>query len=196
MRTSRNVDLTYWRMSDDAGLHLDTVRLQRLNFYPVLLGPKMQMAFVRVGESRITYVWREVRRSAAHWIGGRRVHLTASFPDGQADGSNLVVTFGWRSGDDKGYRMRLRFDGNRILPVAEGTVVGDPPPGDMLADLVDRAYDDPAVWDDVLRYIFSPGQAHDFREEKNAESFFSHRLHRIDHTQFLDQSVLLIQPLW
>ena len=102
-----------------AGLHLDTVRLARLDFYPVLLGPKMRMAFVRVGESRITYVWRGVRWSAARTIGGRGIYLRASFPDDEADGSNLVVTFGWHEGAPNGYQIRLRFDGEGVLPVAK-----------------------------------------------------------------------------
>jgi hypothetical protein len=195
MRFSRDVDLTRWRMSDDAGLHLDTVRLAPLDFYPVLLEPEMQMAFVRVGRSRITYVWRGVRRSAAQTISGRRIYPTTSFPDGQADGSNLVITFGWHAGDDdEGYQIRLRFDGERVLPVAEGALVGDPWRGDELADLVDRAYDDPEAWDDVLRYVFSRVHPHDFREAKNAASFFPHGWLRIDHTKFLNESVLLIQP--
>jgi PLD-like domain len=195
MRSNPYVDLTHWWMSDDAGLHLDTVELAPLDFYPVLLGPGMQMAFVRVGRSRITYVWRGVRRSAAQTIGGLRIYPTTSFPDSQADGSNLVITFGWHAGDDEGYQIRLRFDGERVLPVAEGALVGDPWRGDVLADLVGQAYDDQEAWDDVLRYVFSPVHPHDFREEKNAESFFPlHEWLRIDHTKFLGKSVLLIQP--
>ena len=196
MRSNRYIDLTRWRRMSDAGLHLDTVRLAPLDFYPVLLEPQMQMAFVRVGKSRITYVWRGVRRSAAQTIGGIPIYATTSFPDRQADGSNLVITFGWRSGDHEGYRIRLRFDGERVLPVAEGALLGDPEYGEVLVDLVERAYDDPESWDDVLRNVFSPVHPHDFREAKNAESFFPHRLLRIDHTKFLDRSVLLIQPLW
>ncbi len=136
-----------------AGLHLDTVRLARLDFYPVLLGPKMQMAFVRVGESRITYVWRGVRWSAARTIGGRGIYLRASFPDDEADGSSLVVTFGWHEGAPNGYQIRLRFDGEGVLPVAKGAPVGDPWRGDELADIVHRAYDDddPETWNDVPR---------------------------------------------
>lgn len=195
MRSNRDVDLTRWRRMSDAGVDLDIVRLAPLDFYPVLLEPKMQMAFARVGKSRITYVWPGVRRSAAQTIGGLPIYATTSFPDGQADGSNLVITFGWRSGDHEGYRIRLCFDGERVLPVAKGAPVGDPRHGDVLADLVEHAYDDPEVWDDVLRNVFSPVHPYEFREGKNAESFFPHRLLRIDHTKFLDRSVLLIQPL-
>ena len=195
MRSDQDFNLIRWRMQDDAGHYVDAVRLDRLNFYPVLLGPKMQMAFVRVGESRITYVWRSFRRGAPQLIGDLPIYTTTSFPDDQADGANLVITFGWRSNPHAGYQVRLRFDGERVLPVAEGTLVGDPRYGDGLANVVARVYEDPKAWGDVLRNVFSPVIPYDFREEKNAESFFPHGWLRIDHTKFLDQSVLLIRPL-
>jgi hypothetical protein len=193
MRSSRDVDLTRWRMSD-AGLHSDTVKLRSLLFYPVLLGPGMRMAFVRVGETRITYVWRDVLRNQPRTIGGRRIYPITSFPDDQADGANLVITFRWDNDDEEGYQIRLRFDGEHALPVADGALVGDPWRGDELAKLVASEYEDAEAWNDVLRYVLSPVRPHEFREGKNAESFFPRGWLRIDHVKFLDQSVLLIQP--
>jgi hypothetical protein len=194
MRSSPDLDLTHWRPKSDAGLPLDTVRLAPLDFYPVLLAPDMQMAFVRVGKSRITYVWRGVRWSAARTIGGHRIYLTTSFPDGQAEDPNLVFTFGWHEDSSKGYRIRLRFDGERVVRLGEGVLVGDPSWGDELKDAVDREFKDQEAWEDVLRDVFSPVHPHDFRDGKNAESFFPRRWLRIDHTTFLGESVLLIEP--
>jgi hypothetical protein len=73
--------------------------------------------------------------------------------------------------------------------------VGDPWRGDELADLIDAAYEDADAWDDILRDVLSP--AHNprgFLSEKNAASFFPGGWLRIDHTKYLGESVLLIQP--
>lgn len=194
MRSDPNIDLTRWRMSF-GGVTLDTVRLAPLAFYPVLLGPDGRMAFVRVGRSRITYVWRGVRWGAAREIGGRRLFERASFPDDQSDGANLVLTFGWTEGAPNGYELRLRFDGESVLPVAGGELIGDPWNGDQLIDLVESAYEDEEAWNDVLRDTFSP--AHNprgFRNSPNAASYFPTGWLRVDHAKMLNESVLLIQP--
>lgn len=194
MRWGRDIDLTSWRRTH-GGTALDPVRLERLAFYPVLLGPEGRMALVRVARSRITYVWRGVRWGAAQVIGGHRVYLQATFPDDQADGANLILAIGWDEGAPTGYQLRLRFDGERVLPVAEGGLVGRPSNGDVLARLVTSAYEDEEAWDEVLREVFSPAdRPRGFLNEKNASSFFPTGWLRIDHTKFLDQSVLLIQP--
>lgn len=170
-RSNRGVDLTRWRISL-SGVTLDTVRLARLAFYPVLLGPDGRMAFVRIASSRITYVWRGVRWGAPRLIGGRRVHMRASFPDGQRDGSNLVLTFGWNEGAPTGYQLRLRFDGATVLPVADGRLVGDPWIGETLTEVVEAAYEDEEAWNDVLHDVFSPVEnPRGFLNEKNAASF-------------------------
>lgn len=194
MRSSNDVDLTRWRSRVD-GVAVNSVSLAPLAFYPVLLGPEGRMAFVRIGRSRITYVWRGVRWGAARTVGGRRVHERATFPDDAQDGANLVLTFGWAEGAPNGYQLRLRFDGVSVLPVADGELVGDPWRGDELANLIDAAYEDAGAWEDVLRDVLSP--AHNprgFLSEKNAASFFPGGWLRIDHTKYLGESVLLIQP--
>ena len=193
VRWSSEVDLTRWRMS--SGVVTDTVRLAPLAFYPVLLGPDGRMAFVRVGRSRITYVWRGVRWGAARTIGGRRVHVRASFPDNQSDEANLVLTFGWHEGARDGYRLRMRFDGASVLPVADGRLTGDQWGGEMLVKLVEGAYEVESAWSDVVRHVLSP--AHNprgFLREKNAASFFPRGWLRIDHTKVLGESILLVQP--
>jgi hypothetical protein len=90
--------------------------------------------------------------------------------------------------------MRLRFDGERVLPVAEGALVGDPWRGDQLAKLVEAAYEDADGWNDVMRAVLSPADLHDFRDDKYAETFFPREWLRINLADFLGKSILLIQP--
>lgn len=194
LRSDREIDLTRWWVSF-GGATLDTVRLTPLAFYPALLGPAGRMAFVRVGRSRITYVWRGVRWGGAREIDGRLLYERASFPDDQPDGANLVLTFGWNEGAPNGYQLRLRFDGQSVLPVANGELVGHPWNGGQLIELVESTYQDEEAWNDVLRETLSPANnPREFRNSPNAASFFPTGWLRIDHTKILNESVLLIQP--
>lgn len=190
-RSSRETDLTAWRASRFGNV----VRLRPLAFYPVLLGPDGQMAFVRVGKSVITYVWRGVRWGTRRWVGGRLVHLNATFPDGAGDGCNLALKVAWTPDSPSGYEFRLRFDGTAVLPVAEGRRIGDGAATANLAEIAQSAYEDEDAWNQVLRDVFSPAEnPRGFLHEKNAASFFPRGWLRVDHTKFLDESVLLVQP--
>ena len=60
----QDLDLTNWRSPDGSHVHLE-----HLKFYPALLGPDGRVAFVRVAQSRITYVWRGVIWGSAQPIG-------------------------------------------------------------------------------------------------------------------------------
>ena len=123
------------------------------------------------------------------------MYESASFLDDQPDGASLVLTFGWTEGAPIGYELRLRFDGESVLPVANGKLVGNPLNGDQLTELVEGAYEDEEAWNDILRDTLSPAyNPRGFRDSPNAESFFPFGWLRIDHTKVLNQSVLLIQP--
>lgn len=188
----RDLDLTNWRSPDSSNVHLEHLKL-----YPALLGPDGRVAFVRVAQSRITYVWRGVRWGAARQIGRRSLYLQAWFLDGQEDGANLKVRFSWGRKSGNGFELRMRFEGDEIpLPVGEGQIIGHPYSPEGLRDAVMDAYEDPEAWNSVLRQIFSPVlHPSGFRKNKNADSFFPSGWLRIELTTFLEQPVLLIQPL-
>lgn len=190
-RSSRETDLTSWRASRFGNV----TRLRPLAFYPVLLGPNGRMAFVRVGKSVITYVWRGVRWGAPRRVRGRLVHLMATFPDGELEGCNLVLRITWTPDSPSGYEFRLRFDGTDVLPVAEGRRIGDGAGIASLAEIAQSAYEDEDAWNQLLRDVFSPAEyPRGFLHEKNAAAFFPRGWLRVDHTTFLDESVLLVQP--
>jgi PLD-like domain len=186
----RDLDLTNWRSPDASNVHLE-----HLKFYPALLGPDARVAFVRVAQSRITYVWRGVRWGATRKIGDRNLYIRTSFPDGQEDGANLEVWFSWEHGSRNGFALRMQFAGEAPLPVAEGRIMGNPYRPDILRDAVMDAYDDHESWESALRGIFSPVlNPSGFRHNKNADSFFPFGWLGIELTTFLEQPVLLIRP--
>src|SRR6202043_1723045 len=98
----RDLDLTNWRSPDGSNVHLE-----HLKFYPALLGPDGRVAFVRVAQSRITYVWRGVRWGSGQRIGRRSLYLQAWFLDGQEDGANLKIRFSWGHGSRNGFELRM-----------------------------------------------------------------------------------------
>jgi hypothetical protein len=186
----RGLNLTTWRSPDGSN-----VRLEHLKFYPALLGPDGRVAFVRVAESRITYVWRGVRWGATQRIGPTNLYLRATFLDGQEDGANVQVKFSWEHGSRNGFALRMRFDGEAVLPVANGGVIGHPYWPDILRNTVMEAYEDAESWEGVLRRIFAPVlNPSGFRNDKNADTFFPPGWLRIGLTKFLEQPVLLIRP--
>jgi len=186
----RDLDLTNWRSPDGSN-----VRLEHLKFYPALLGPDGRVAFVRVAESRITYVWRGVLWGATQRIGSRNLFLQATFLDGQEDGANVQVEFSWARGSRNAFALRVRFDGDAVLPVAEGHIIGHPYWPDVLRNTVMEAYEDAESWEGVLREIFAPVlNPSGFRNDKNADSFFPSGWLCIGLTKFLEQPVLLIRP--
>ena len=187
---NRGLDLTNWRSPDGSN-----VRLEHLKFYPALLGPDGRVAFVRIAESRITYVWRGVLWGAPQRIGPRNLYLQATFLDGQEDDANVQVEFSWEQGSQDGFALRMRFDGEAALPVAKGRIIGHPCWPDILRNTVMEAYEDAESWDGVLRGIFAPVlNPSGFRNDKNADSFFPRGWLRIGLTKFLEQPVLLIRP--
>jgi len=190
-RMSRDIDLTYWRERSGDGKSLRPVVLDRLDFYPALLAPRMTMAFVRVGVSRITYVWRGVSRSSPLKLGVYRVWLTISFLDDQPDSSNLLMTLRWREDLPHGCQVRFRFDGTEIVPVAEFTPTDDSQPSAAMTELLWQTYNDPDAWTAVLKYGLSRFSGRNFLAEKEADTFFPHGRIRITHTQCHGQSVLL-----
>jgi hypothetical protein len=150
---------------------------------------------VRVAESRITYVWRGVLWGATQRIGPRNLYLQATFLDGQEDGANAQVEFSWEHGSRNGFALRMRFDGEAVLPVAKGRIIGHPYSPDILRNTVMEAYEDAESWEGVLRGIFAPVlNLSGFRNDKNADSFFPPGWLRIGLTKFLEQPVLLIRP--
>ena len=190
LRAERNADLTNWNSPDGSN-----VRLEHLKFYPALLGPDGRVAFVRVAQSRITYVWRGVRWGGKQMVGRRGLYLQTAFLDGQEDGANLQVRFSWKHGSRNGFALRMRFDGEAAMPVAGGCIMGNPYSPDGLRNAVMDAYDDPESWEGVLREIFSPVlNPSRFRNDKNADSFFPFGWLRIDLTTFLEQAVLVVRP--
>ena len=192
LAAKRGLDLTNWRSPDGSN-----VRLEHLKFYPalLLLGPDGRVAFVRVAESRITYVWRRVRRGATQRIGPTNFYFQATFLDGQEDGANVQVKFSWEHGSRNGFALRMRFDGETVLPVAKGRIIGQPQWPDILRNTVMEAYEDAESWDGVLRGIFAPVlNPSGFRNDKNADTFFPPGWLRIGLTKFLEQPVLLIRP--
>ncbi|GAA3754349.1 hypothetical protein GCM10022240_04120 [Microbacterium kribbense] len=190
-REDSDVDLTHWSNEFDS----DVVSLSHLAFYPALLAPEGKMAFVRVGRSVVTYVWRGIRWGDPRNIGGYLVNLQASFLDNQDDDANLLLTMSWNKDRPAGYQFRLRFDGQRALPVARGTLTDTSLWGAQLEDLAISTYGDEEHWNKLLHDVFSPAyNPRGFIHDKNAESFFPHEPVRIDHAKFLGESVLLIQP--
>ncbi|WP_344151712.1 phospholipase D family protein [Nocardioides koreensis] len=193
MATDKDTDLSTWwlRFGD---IIFDTIRLQGYDFYPALLGPDGRMAFVRVTKSRITYVWRSLRRGSAQTVAGWRVWLVPGFPDHGLEEANMTVTAKWSRETESGYQMRLRFDGEKVLRADGWGFVGNSSDR-LLEQAVTAAYEDEDQWRELLRGVFaSVAQPVRFRNTPNAESFFSAGWHRIDLTTFLDQPVLLIQP--
>jgi len=187
---NRGLDLTNWRSPDGSN-----VRLEHLKFYPALLGPDGRVAFVRIAESRITYVWRGVLWGAPQRIGPRNLYLQDTFLDGQEDDANVRVEFSWEPGSQDGFGLRMRFDGEAALPVAKGHIIGHPYWPDILRNTVMEAYEDAESWDGVLRGIFAPVlNPSGFRNDKNADSFFPRGWLRIGLTKFLEQPDLLIRP--
>lgn len=194
MRSTSDLDLTRWRTSV-GGTERHTINLTSLNFYPALLGPERRLAFVRVGRSRISYVWRGLRRSAPLTVGRHSLHVRANFPDDQTDNSNLLLTFGWAEGAPSGYQLRLQFDGKEVVPLDHGTLIGAPWGGDDLARIVSTAYENKKAWNRVLRDVFEPvTRPVGFRNDPNADTFFPRGWLRIDLTRFLGEAVLLIEP--
>jgi hypothetical protein len=190
LRAERNADLTNWNSPDGSN-----VRLEHLKFYPALLGPDGRVAFVRIAESRITYVWRGVLWGAPQRIGPRNLYLQATFLDGQEDDANVQVEFSWEQGSQDGFALRMHFDGEAALPVAKGHIIGHPHLPDILRNTVMEAYEDAESWDGVLRGIFAPVlNPSGFRNDKNADSFFPFGRLRIDLTTFLEQAVLVVRP--
>ena len=182
LRAERNVDLTNWNSPDGSN-----VRLEHLKFYPALLGPDGRVAFVRVAQSRITYVWRGLRWGGKRMVGRRSLYLQTRFLDGQEDGANLQVGFSWEHGSRNAFALRMRFDGEAAMPVAEGRIMGNPYSPDGLRNAVMDAYDDPDSWEGVMRVIFSAVlHPSGFRNDKNADSFFPLGWLRIDLTTFLE----------
>jgi hypothetical protein len=191
LRADRRVaDLTRWRSSGGPG-----VRLEHLKFYPALLGPDGRIAFVRVAQSRITYVWRGVLWGDRQRVGQRNLYLRTTFLDNQEDSANLELNFSWEHRSRNCFALRMRFDGEAALPVAEGQIKGTPHRPDVLRETVMGAYDDPESWAGVLTEIFSPAlNPSGFRNDKNADKFFPAGWLRIDLTTFMEQPVLIIRP--
>jgi hypothetical protein len=150
---------------------------------------------VRVAESRITYVWRGVLWGATQRIGPRNLYLRTTFLDGQEDGANIQVEFSWEHGSRNSFALRMRFDGEGVLPVAKGRIIGYPYSPDILRNTVMEAYEDAESWEGALKGIFAPVlNPSGFRNDKNADSFFPPGCLRIDLTKFLEQPILLIRP--
>jgi len=195
LEAEKEVDLTFWRGVDASGQR-DEIELERLYFYPVLLGPGMRMAFARVTIHRITYVSRGI-------YGGRvtvkdiPLRFTITFPDDDPGGANLVVTFHQRSqhgDDDYGYEVRLLFDGEHAERITEGPI-GNPPQGDW-TPLVQATLEDPEEWGAVLRAIFAPTRLTGFIAKPNAHNFFPRKEWlRITPIRFAGRPVLLMQQL-
>ena len=70
----------------------------------------------------------------------------------------------------------------------------DPWRGNELAELVESAYEGTEVWSEVLREVVSSADLQDFRDDKDAETFFPQQWLRINLVDFLGRAVLLIQP--
>lgn len=187
------VDLTSWRAVDTAGRLVDTVKLKRLYFYPILLGPGMRMEFARVGKTRITYLSRGIRKCKTT-IKDIPVKFAIAFLYMEPDGANLSVTVNWRNHDHAdGYEVRLLFDGEHAERIGEGPV-GHPRQIDFLTNLVRSTYDDPQAWDAFLQAVLAPKPLEVFIEEKNADAFFpTDELLRITLIKFVGTPVLLIR---
>lgn len=194
LKVSGSNDLTTWqpRFGDRVR---DTIRLQRYDFYPTLLGPSGRMAFVRVTRSRITYVWRSLRRGSVQTVAGERLWLVPGFPDDDLEDANMTVTARWSREINEGYQMRLKFDGTNVARAEGWSFVGNPRSPERLERAVNSAYADENEWRDLLSGVFAPVAVPvGFRKERNAATFFPEGWQRIDVTTFLDQPVLLVQP--
>jgi hypothetical protein len=188
------VDLTNWSGFDASG-RWDAIKLERLYFYPVLLGPGMRMAFARVGRTRITYTFRRPHGFDVT-IKDIPLRFALSCPDNGPDDANLVVTFHWRSqrdGDSHGYQVSFRFDGERAERIAEGPI-GSGRGVDLLTTLFQPISEDPEEWGAILRTVLAPKRLEGFIQKKNADSFFPHgKWLRVNAIRFAGTPVLLIQ---
>ncbi len=96
---------------------------------------------------------------ATQRIGPRNLYLQATFLDGQEDGANVQVEFSWEHGSRNGFALRMRFDGEAVLPVAKGRIIGHPYWPDILRNTVMEAYEDAESWEGVLTSIIQgPGE--------------------------------------
>ena len=185
-----NEDLTYWWGPD-----FETVTLGQGHFYPALLGPLGRMAFVRVTQSRITYVWRGITWGGSVSVGGEEYWLSANFPNHGTEESNIHLKLQQSPRAGGGYDMDLRFDGHEIEVVDPGSIFGNPWNEDEFSFAVEGLMDDEDDLSELLAEVLSPApNPRNFRNNPNADTFFEDGWHRIGLTECLGQSVLLVEP--
>ena len=186
-------DLTTWT-SPNPGR--SNVLLGSYTFYPLILAPHGRMAFVRVQETRITYVWRGVIWGSPLRIEGRDIWVDASFPDRGLREANIKLAFRFGKEARDGYEVSLRFDGEEVLQTsARGT--GRPAVSARLAQQCENVFNDEKLRHTVLQRVFNSLSAtrSGAVDRDHAGTFFNPGWHTVDLVEFVDRKVLVATPL-
>lgn len=193
LRADKDSDLTRW-LWGFGDFVLGREQLTRLSFYPLILASSGRMAFVRLGQTVVTYTWQGVVWGAPWPVGGQRLWFDVSFPESSIDTANMVLTARWAKDAPHGYQVRLRFDGREIWPTDQGRL-GQPHAPAQLENAVLGALDDDKQQAELFSRVFAPlRNPKGFIGDHNASRFFSPAWHQIHLLDFQESKVLVARP--
>lgn len=190
-------DLTTWLVKRDR--QVTEYHLGRLNMRPMILTDSGQMAFGRIGKTRISYVRTSVRWGSLMTAGRRLVDVDLSFPDDNLGVRNLTLKFKSRALRGPSAIAHLLFFGTGVRVASWDFDDGDHR-GDLVEDF--RGFceglfaTDEAIRDNFKRFVDEGFRYTELRRDDiNADDYFENVWYRVGLVEFADSPVLTFTRL-
>lgn len=178
------IDLTRW-LRDDKGQR-QTLQLRHLYFYPMIHLPAGRMVFVRIAQTRITYVKHGVRFTSPYLVGGKSRFLALTLPEDLEDGANLILRVRPWPDASAEHRIGLQFDGADYVIKWDTPATGPwAPQATAAATTVLAELRDGRRGARLLQQLLEPIKFTQLgRDNKTAAKFFGHKKHELQLIDF------------
>jgi hypothetical protein len=180
-------DLTDWVTGDKLFAEESRV-LDRLSMYPVLFTDTLRMGLVRLGQTRITYVWERFERYEAFQLADNNFNVQVAFPSRSSRKENVLVTLFLHS--EKVAAFSLLFSGYGISFI-DGTFTRNCP-AHIRGTIQKRLFKSESAISIFFKQQFTAfrGQYFDICE-KNIRDFFQDRRYRLSLIEYVGVPILL-----
>lgn len=191
-----NCDFTLWKRREVDGRYIP-LKLERLSMFPMLMPETMQMGFIRVGRTRISYI-----RDALTWtnrelkLGQLELTVSIEFPRQHVKERNMVVTLDYKKLEK--CTIDFLFNGTeaKLINSKFRKPRGQTSPRHIyFTSLIADFLGNPNELDEFLSSFFST-----FRYKKlginnpNVTSYFTRKYYRLSIVEFKGSPFLIIQP--